>query len=74
MEIAISVIEAAKRVSIGRSSLYKAINRGELKPRKVGGRTLIIVAELEAWVNASPMGKMSPPESASTMRPDTRKG
>jgi len=52
MQIAISIVEAAKRVSIGRSSIYKAIGRGELKPRKVGGRSLIIVAELKLGCRA----------------------
>ena len=30
MEIAISIIEAAKRAGVGRSSIYQAIGRGEL--------------------------------------------
>ena len=59
MEIAISIIEAAKRSGVGRSSIYQAIGRGELKIRKNGRRSLILVDELKEWVAALPIAKIS---------------
>lgn len=55
MEYAISIVEAAKRAGIGRSSIYQAIRRGELKIRKNGRRSLILVEDLKAWVAAMPL-------------------
>lgn len=54
MEIAITVPEAARRAGVGRSSLYEAINRGELPMRKAGRRSLILVDDLKAWIKALP--------------------
>ena len=52
---AISIIEAAKRAGVGRSSIYHAIGRGELQIRKNGRRSLILVEDLKAWVAAMPV-------------------
>lgn len=59
MELAISIVEAAKRAGIGRSSIYQAIGRGELKIRKNGRRSLILVDDLKAWVAAMPLAAPS---------------
>jgi excisionase family DNA binding protein len=55
--IAISILEAARRASVGRSSIYQAIGRGELSTRKCGRRTLILLDDLKAWVSALPEAK-----------------
>ncbi|MGF7172220.1 excisionase family DNA binding protein [Sphingobium xanthum] len=39
--IAYSIREAVQVSSLSRSTLYNAISAGQLKARKVGGRTLI---------------------------------
>lgn len=59
MEIAISIIEAAKRSGVGRSSIYQAIGRGELQIRKNGRRSLILVDDLKAWIAAMPVATPS---------------
>ena len=59
MELAISIIEAAKRSGVGRSSIYEAIGRGDLKIRKHGRRSLVLVDDLKAWVSAMPEAKPS---------------
>jgi excisionase family DNA binding protein len=56
MEIAISIVEAARRSGLGRSTLYEAIARGELKIKKAGRRSLILVDDLKAWVASLPSG------------------
>lgn len=57
MELAIPIEEAARRAGIGRSSLYEAINRGELPLRKAGRRSLIRIDDLKAWIDALPTAK-----------------
>jgi excisionase family DNA binding protein len=41
MKLAYSINEAAKVLSIGRTTLYHLINAGELKVVKLGSRTLV---------------------------------
>lgn len=55
MKIAVTIAEAAEMSGIGRSSLYKLIRAGEIRPRKRGRQTLIIVTELEGFVRALPV-------------------
>lgn len=50
--LAVSVKEAARLVSVGRSTLYTEIAAGRLKVMKVGRRTLVRVAELDQWLSA----------------------
>jgi excisionase family DNA binding protein len=66
MEYAISIVEAARRSGLGRSTIYTAIARGELKVRKAGRRSLILVDDLHAWLAALPEGK---PVSDAAKRP-----
>jgi excisionase family DNA binding protein len=54
LELAISIVEAARRAGIGRSSLYEAISRKELPVRKCGRRTLILVDDLKVWIAQLP--------------------
>lgn len=53
--IAVTVSEAIALTGIGRTTLYREINAGRLKPRKSGRRTLFLVADLEAYVQALPL-------------------
>jgi hypothetical protein len=55
-KLAVTLREASALSGIGRSSLYKLFNEGKLIPRKAGKRTLILVAELEAYVTSLPVG------------------
>jgi excisionase family DNA binding protein len=55
MELAISIVEAAKRSGVGRSSIYEAIGRGEIPLRKSGRRSLIRVDDLKAWIDSWPI-------------------
>ena len=59
MELAISILEAAKRAGVSRSSIYQAIDRGELKLKKHGRRSLILVDDLKAFISALPEAKPS---------------
>lgn len=46
----LSVAEVCDRLGIGRTSLYMAIRRGELRSVTIGRRRLIPVSALESYV------------------------
>nr|WP_315438594.1 helix-turn-helix domain-containing protein [uncultured Pseudomonas sp.] len=43
--------EAARMTAHSRSGIYKAIAAGELQSFKAGKRRMILVRELEIWIN-----------------------
>jgi excisionase family DNA binding protein len=47
---AYSVNEALELLSIGRTSLYQAVKRGDLKTVKFGNKTLVYAADLAAFL------------------------
>lgn len=53
-KIAVTVPEAVQLSGIGRTTLYEIFKRGDIKPRKQGKRTLILVDELEAYLRSLP--------------------
>lgn len=59
MELGISIVEAARRAGVGRSTIYQAIGRGELRLKKSGRRSLILTEDLAAWLKALPDAKMA---------------
>lgn len=54
LPIAVTVPDAIRLSGIGRSKLYEVFKSGAIKPRKHGKRTLIIVSELELYLNSLP--------------------
>ena len=48
--LAVSPNEAARLCGIGRTSLYAAIAKGELKSLKIGTRRLITIDALRDWL------------------------
>jgi excisionase family DNA binding protein len=54
MELSVSIVEAARRAGVGRSTIYEAIGRGELRLKKSGRRSLILTEDLAAWLKALP--------------------
>ena len=50
VKAAYSVRETRELLSIGRTSLYAAVRRGELKPVKLGRRTLFCATDLAAFL------------------------
>lgn len=57
--IAVTISEAMEISGLGRTYLYRLFNEGKLTPRKAGKRTLILVSELEAYLNNLPKGGAS---------------
>ena len=53
-KIAYSINETARRASVGRDAIYAAINRGELRAAKLGKRSLVLDADLRAYLASLP--------------------
>lgn len=49
--IAVGPEEAGRMTGHSRSAIYEAIAKGDLKSFKSGKRRLILVKQLEAWLN-----------------------
>lgn len=50
--IAVSPDEAARLAGIGRTSLYAALAKGDLKSIKIGTRRLIKIEAIHEWLSA----------------------
>ncbi len=50
MELLVSPVEAARRLGIGRTSLFTLIREGQIKSVKVKGLRRVPVVELERYV------------------------
>jgi hypothetical protein len=54
LQLAHTISDVEKRACIGRTLIYAEIAAGRLKARKVGRRTVILNADLIAWLKALP--------------------
>lgn len=54
-KLALSIAEFAQICGVGRSTLYEAIKRGDLKVRKAGRRSLILREEGLDWLAKLPV-------------------
>jgi len=51
--LVVAIPEAARRLGIGRSTVWALIARGSLPVVRIGGRTLVRVNDLDAFVERS---------------------
>lgn len=54
--LAYSMALAAELVGVSRSQLHEEAAAGRLATRKVGRRRVILAADLDAWLDALPVG------------------
>lgn len=50
----ITVHESLGYIGVGRTKFYDIVKCGAIRPVKVGRRTLVIRAELDAWIDSLP--------------------
>ena len=50
--LAHTVDEAMRRLTVGRTTMYELIKAGEIRPFKIGRKTLIPEAELRRFIDA----------------------
>ena len=53
-QLALSVKEACEASSLGRTTFYKLLKSGMISARKCGGRTIVLVSELEQMLKSLP--------------------
>lgn len=53
-KLALNVEEAAALIGVRRSHLYQLLRAGRIKARKSGTRTLLLRADLEAYLASTP--------------------
>jgi excisionase family DNA binding protein len=51
---ALSVKEACKYISLGRTSFYKLVKSGQIPARKCGRRTIVLLSEFEQAIKSLP--------------------
>ncbi len=54
-QLAHTIEGAAHVTTCGRTTIFAAIKSGELKARKIGRRTVILDADLQAWLGSLPV-------------------
>lgn len=54
LALALSVERAAELAGVSRSTLYGAMRCGDLRARKAGSRTLLLLDDLRKWLDALP--------------------
>lgn len=47
----VSVSEACSQLNLSRSSLYRQVRAGSLRPRKIGRKTLFLAADVVAFAS-----------------------
>jgi excisionase family DNA binding protein len=56
----LTIRQTTQIAGLGRTTLYRLISEGAIRPVKVGRRTLVIVAELDEWLVSLPRSTRSP--------------
>lgn len=56
-KLAVGTTEAAELLGISRPTLYQLLNRADFPSFRVGGRVLISVSGLQAWIDRQAAAK-----------------
>lgn len=53
-QLAYSINDGARRVNISRAEMYRILKRGDLRAKKQGRRTVVLHADLQAYLASLP--------------------
>ncbi len=62
-EMVMTVDEVSEYLRLGKSTIYKLVQDGELPGRKIGGTWRFSREGLEEWLKERPLGEPKPPAS-----------
>jgi excisionase family DNA binding protein len=65
---ALDIPTVCRRTGLGRSYIYEAIRRGELRARKYGRLTRILVFDYRRWLDSAPAIEPTPATASKTQR------
>lgn len=57
---AYTIDQVAETVNLGKTTIYAEIKAGRLKVRKCNTRTLVLHADLQAWLDSLPQPEVVP--------------
>jgi predicted DNA-binding transcriptional regulator AlpA len=57
MSIALSVRDAMKATSLGRTKLYREMKLGRIAARKIGRKTVFLADEIERYLKSLPVAQ-----------------
>jgi excisionase family DNA binding protein len=52
MRLSLSIEEVVEFTGIGKTKIYEAINSGQLQAKKFGKKTIILMPDLESFLNS----------------------
>ena len=58
-KLAFSIPDACDATGFGKTSIYEAIGRNELRALKMGTRTFIMADDLKAWLESQPPAQIT---------------
>ncbi|WP_298090013.1 helix-turn-helix domain-containing protein [uncultured Sphingomonas sp.] len=53
-QLAYSINDGARRANISRAEMYRILKRGDLRAKKQGRRTVVLHADLDAYLSGLP--------------------
>jgi excisionase family DNA binding protein len=62
--LALTISEACAAARVGRTTVYAAIGSGQLRAVKLNRKTLVLVADLQQWIETLPAIEPKRPSSA----------
>lgn len=58
-KLAFSITAACDATDLGKTTIYEAIGRNELRALKMGTRTFIMADDLKAWLESQPEAQIA---------------
>lgn len=57
--LAVSIVDAAAMMGVSRATFYRELSAGRISARKSGKRTLVLVEEIQRWLDNLPTSNVA---------------